>query len=253
MLHAVNAWEEDDGESLVVVASNISSVEQALEGLDLAQLKLEEIKISLKAKKVVVRHPVSAKSLDLAVINPAYAGKKNRYAYAAEIATPLSAVAVVKLDLSLSSDDCVVASRVFEPGCTGNGPFFVPNNPAADEDDGFLIAYVHDEKTQESKFLVMDANSPTLEIVAAVKLPGRVPTGFHGLFDPLFIVKKYLPSQLNLQIRNLEFDPEIETTARRLQKEIEQLKGEVSTSSPSEADFELDVPASSESEEEVMA
>ncbi|KAL0314889.1 UNVERIFIED_CONTAM: putative carotenoid cleavage dioxygenase 4, chloroplastic [Sesamum angustifolium] len=182
MLHAVNAWEEDDGESLVVVASNISSVEQALEGLDLAQLKLEEIKISLKAKKVVLRHPVSAKSLDLAVINPAYAGKKNRYAYAAEIATPLSAVAVVKLDLSLSSDDCVVASRVFEPGCTGNGPFLVPNNPAADEDDGFLIAYVHDEKTRESKFLVMDASSPTLEIVAAVKLPGRVPTGFHGLF-----------------------------------------------------------------------
>ncbi|KAL0352032.1 UNVERIFIED_CONTAM: putative carotenoid cleavage dioxygenase 4, chloroplastic [Sesamum calycinum] len=69
-----------------------------------------------------------------------------------------------------------------EPGCIGGEPFFVPNNPATDEDDGFLVTYVHDERTQVSKFLVMDAKSPTLQIVAAVKLPQRVPTGFHGLF-----------------------------------------------------------------------
>ncbi|KAL0325551.1 UNVERIFIED_CONTAM: putative carotenoid cleavage dioxygenase 4, chloroplastic [Sesamum radiatum] len=84
-------------------------------------------------------------------------------------------VGVVKLDLSLSSDDCcdcVVASRMYEAGCTGNEPFFVPNDAAADEDDGFLVTYVHDEISKESKFLIMDAKSPTLEIVAAVKLPG---------------------------------------------------------------------------------
>ncbi|KAK4390555.1 putative carotenoid cleavage dioxygenase 4, chloroplastic [Sesamum angolense] len=185
MSHSVNAWEEDDGETIVVVASNLSSVEQALERLDLAQLTLEEIRISVKAKKVIARHPLSSKVLDMPVINPAYAGKKNRYAYAAVVATPMMIVGVVKLDLSLSSDDCcdcVVASRMYEAGCTGNEPFFVPNDAAADEDDGFLVTYVHDEIRKESKFLIMDAKSPTLEIVAAVKLPGRVPTGFHGLF-----------------------------------------------------------------------
>lgn len=46
----------------------------------------------------------------------------------------------------------------------------------------FLVTYLHDENTRESKFLVVDTKSPTLEIVAVVKLPGRVPTGFHGLF-----------------------------------------------------------------------
>ncbi|KAL0394795.1 UNVERIFIED_CONTAM: hypothetical protein Slati_4445700 [Sesamum latifolium] len=51
----------------------------------------------------------------------------------------------------------------------------------------------------------------------------------------------------------LEFDPEIEKTARGLQKEIKQLKGEASTSSESEADLALDVPTSSNFEEEVMA
>ncbi|KAL0417019.1 UNVERIFIED_CONTAM: hypothetical protein Slati_3533800 [Sesamum latifolium] len=51
----------------------------------------------------------------------------------------------------------------------------------------------------------------------------------------------------------LEFDPEIKKTARRLQKETKQLKGEASTSFESEADLALDVPTSSDSEEEVMA
>ncbi|KAL0298485.1 UNVERIFIED_CONTAM: hypothetical protein Sradi_6508300 [Sesamum radiatum] len=59
---------------------------------------------------------------------------------------------------------------------------------------------------------------------------------------------------LHSQFRGeLEFDPEIEKTARRLQKETKQLKGEASTSSTSKTDFELNVPTSSESEEEVMA
>ncbi|KAL0408417.1 UNVERIFIED_CONTAM: hypothetical protein Sradi_1776100 [Sesamum radiatum] len=51
----------------------------------------------------------------------------------------------------------------------------------------------------------------------------------------------------------LVFDPEIEKTARRLQKETKQLKGEASTSSETEVDLALDVPTSSDFEEEVMA
>ena len=95
---------------------------------------------------------------------------------------------LVKLDVSVSEGDrrdCIVASRLYGPGCLGGEPFFVakePNNPNTDEDDGFVVSYVHDENTGESRFLVMDAKSPNLEIVAAVKLPQRVPSGFHGLF-----------------------------------------------------------------------
>ncbi|KAL0401860.1 UNVERIFIED_CONTAM: hypothetical protein Slati_4215900 [Sesamum latifolium] len=51
----------------------------------------------------------------------------------------------------------------------------------------------------------------------------------------------------------LEFNSEIEKTVRRLQKETKQLKGEASTSFESEANLALDVPTSSDSEEEVMA
>ncbi|PWA67637.1 Carotenoid oxygenase [Artemisia annua] len=111
-----------------------------------------------------------------------------RYMYCG-VGDPMPKISgVVKLDVSLSEVDrreCIVASRMFGPGCFGGEPFFVarePDNPEADEDDGYVISYVHNENTGESRFVVMDAKSPTLEIVAAVKLPRRVPYGFHGLF-----------------------------------------------------------------------
>ncbi|KAK6116914.1 hypothetical protein DH2020_049289 [Rehmannia glutinosa] len=110
-----------------------------------------------------------------------------KYAYVGIVVEPMRLVGVVKIDLSTrDSASRAVAIRLFGQSCSGSEPFFVPrepDNPDAEEDDGYLIAYIHDENTQESNFIVMDAKSPTLEIVAAVKLPGRVPTGFHGLFS----------------------------------------------------------------------
>ncbi|KAL7150559.1 hypothetical protein ABFS83_05G120700 [Erythranthe nasuta] len=186
VVHCTNAWEKDDGETIVMVVSNPSSIEQALEGLDLAYPKIEKIIINVK-DKTLHRHLLSDEVLDMGVINPTYSGRKCRYAYAGIVAQPMTLVGVVKIDLSVedSASGGIVASRLYGPGCSGSEPFFVPRepeNPSAEEDDGYLVAYIHDENTQESKFLVMDAKSPTLETVAAVKLPGRVPTGFHGLF-----------------------------------------------------------------------
>ncbi|TXG73498.1 hypothetical protein EZV62_002077 [Acer yangbiense] len=93
---------------------------------------------------------------------------------------------VVKMDLEM---ECEVSTRFYGGGRYGGEPLFVPRNATQDhlnsdvddEDDGFVVTYIHDENSGESKFIVMDANSPCLDIVAAVKLPSRVPYGFHGL------------------------------------------------------------------------
>ncbi|KAL2472232.1 putative carotenoid cleavage dioxygenase 4 [Abeliophyllum distichum] len=187
IVHAINGWDEDDGDTIVLVAPNILSVEHTLERMDLIHASIEKVKIDLKTG-MVSRHPVSTRNLDFAVINPSYLGKKNKYVYAA-VGDPMPKVSgVVKLDVSVSDDDrrdCIVSSRLYGEGCFGGEPFFVakePNNPNADEDDGYVVSYVHNEKSGESRFLVMDAKSPNLDIVAAVKLPRRVPYGFHGLF-----------------------------------------------------------------------
>ncbi|XP_022979981.1 probable carotenoid cleavage dioxygenase 4, chloroplastic [Cucurbita maxima] len=186
LIHAINAWDEDD--AVVLLAPNILSVEHTLERMDLVHALMEEVRIDLKTG-IVTRRPLSTRNLDFGVINPSYIGKKNKFVYAG-VGDPMPKISgVVKLDVSQEERrDCIVASRIFGPGCYGGEPFFVPreressDKTALEEDDGYVVSYVHDENFGESKFIVMDAKSPKLEIIAVVKLPRRVPYGFHGLF-----------------------------------------------------------------------
>ncbi|KAL0312341.1 UNVERIFIED_CONTAM: putative carotenoid cleavage dioxygenase 4, chloroplastic [Sesamum radiatum] len=187
MLHSINAWEEELGKKIVILATNLLSIEHGLENLSLYHSVVEKLTIDVETKKVV-RRRLCNESLEFGVINPAYAGKKNKYVYAGVAALMPRMRGVMKFDVSrLSADggDCTVASRLYGPGWYGGEACFVPrepDNPAAEEDDGFLVTYVHNEESEESWFVVMNAKSPTLDIVARVRLPGRVPYGFHGLF-----------------------------------------------------------------------
>ncbi|KAF9624284.1 hypothetical protein IFM89_009192 [Coptis chinensis] len=184
IIHAINAWDEED--SIVLVAPNILSVEHTLERMELIHASVEKVRINLKTG-MITRSPISTKNLDFGVINPAFMGRKNKYGYLA-VGDPMPKISgVVKLDWSIRGGR-EVGCRMFGNGCYGGEPFFVPktkdqqNTDELEEDDGYLVTYVHDENSGESRFLVMDAQSPTLDIVASVKLPRRVPYGFHGLF-----------------------------------------------------------------------
>jgi carotenoid cleavage dioxygenase len=59
---------------------------------------------------------------------------------------------------------------------------FVPNPAAGAEDDGILMGYGHHRGRDEGQLLLLDAQ--TLESVATVHLPQRVPMGFHGNWAP---------------------------------------------------------------------
>ncbi|MGH3984525.1 MAG: carotenoid oxygenase family protein, partial [Pseudonocardiaceae bacterium] len=59
---------------------------------------------------------------------------------------------------------------------------FVPHAPQAPEDDGVLMGFVYDASTDRSDLVILDAAS--LETIAAIHLPQRVPDGFHGNWAP---------------------------------------------------------------------
>jgi carotenoid cleavage dioxygenase len=59
---------------------------------------------------------------------------------------------------------------------------FVPSGPDAAEDDGVLMGFVHDDESGRTDLVLVDAG--TLEDVAQVHLPARVPYGFHGNWIP---------------------------------------------------------------------
>jgi carotenoid cleavage oxygenase len=59
---------------------------------------------------------------------------------------------------------------------------FHPSSDDAAEDDGVLMGYVYDRPTDHSALAILDA--ATLQDIASIRLPHRVPLGFHGNWVP---------------------------------------------------------------------
>jgi len=66
------------------------------------------------------------------------------------------------------------------PGRAAGEAVFVPRGDSADEDDGWLLTLVHDLGTDSTDFVVIDAQDFNRGYIAKVRLPQRVPFGFHG-------------------------------------------------------------------------
>lgn len=66
-------------------------------------------------------------------------------------------------------------------------PVFVPRDIDADEDDGYVMAYVYDARRGTSDVDILHAQSFTDGPIATIHLPVRVPYGFHGnwVSDPI--------------------------------------------------------------------
>jgi hypothetical protein len=87
-----------------------------------------------------------------------------------------------------AGQDAEVARITMPPHHFCGEAVFVPRSEApvqgcsAEEDEGYLITYVHDEVAGRSTLNVYDARSMAQEPLAVVALPQRVPYGFHGLW-----------------------------------------------------------------------
>jgi carotenoid cleavage dioxygenase-like enzyme len=69
-------------------------------------------------------------------------------------------------------------SQVLDVGKAPSEAEFVAARDARSEDDGWLMSIVTDHAGEGSELLILDARG--LEFVASVRLPRRVPAGFHG-------------------------------------------------------------------------
>jgi carotenoid cleavage dioxygenase len=72
----------------------------------------------------------------------------------------------------------------FGPGRATMEPVFVPREGATAEDDGWVMAYVHDAGRNACDVVILDGQAFADEPVATIHLPVRVPFGFHGNWIP---------------------------------------------------------------------
>jgi carotenoid cleavage dioxygenase-like enzyme len=106
-------------------------------------------------------------------------GQKNRYGYLLNVASKEDGTpafeGLVKLDLKTGTSQ----THKYGEHSSSAEPIFVPaagSDP--DGDEGWVMSYVHDESENVTDFTVLDASN--LSTVAKVRLPQRVPYGFHG-------------------------------------------------------------------------
>lgn len=109
-----------------------------------------------------------------------YTGLRYRYGYAGgRIGAPTDSGV---FNAIFHYDHQTGKRRVHDLGPTNftSEPVFVPRSPQSPEGEGFLLTVVYRQEENRSDLLILDAENVEGKPLATVKLPHRVPYGFHG-------------------------------------------------------------------------
>ncbi|CAN4076663.1 unnamed protein product [Withania somnifera] len=196
--HFINGYEEkdEDGRVTAVIAD---CCEHSADTTILEKLRLENLR-SFNGKDVLpdarvgrFRIPLDGspygelkaaldpnehgRGMDMCSINPAYLGKKYRYAYACGAKRPCNFPNILtKIDLFDKK-----AKNWYDEGAVPSEPFFVARPGATKEDDGVVISMISD-KNGEGYAIILDGS--TFEEIARAKFPYGLPYGLHGCWVP---------------------------------------------------------------------
>ncbi|PON40749.1 Carotenoid cleavage dioxygenase [Trema orientale] len=208
IFHNANAWEEED--EVVLITCHYENIDFDMisgtvkEKLGSFSTELYEMRFNLKTG-LAFQRKLSAPSVEFPRVNESYTGRKQRYVYGTRLDHIAKVSGIVKFDLHAKPESAKTCLEVggnvqglydLGPGRFGSEAIFVPKVPgvSSEEDDGYLIFFVHDENSGKSAVHVIDAKTMSADPVAVVDLPRRVPYGFHAFF----VTEEQLQEQVNL-------------------------------------------------------
>lgn len=120
---------------------------------------------------------------ELPRVNDAYVAGGATFGYAGlldETAPTFRFKGIAKYDLKTYERKDII----FPKGLVCNEPNFVPADSPRSEDDGYVVAFVTDSASLTTEFWIIRADEFEKGSVAKLKLPQRVPAGFHGRWIP---------------------------------------------------------------------
>ena len=113
-------------------------------------------------------------------INGRHGGQAYRYLYTAHWGDDVAFGPAMKHDVQRGTTEV----HDYGPGRMTSEPVFVRKPGAAAEDEGWILSYVYDPKRNLSDVVILDAQDFAGEPIATIRLPVRVPFGFHGGWAP---------------------------------------------------------------------
>jgi carotenoid cleavage dioxygenase-like enzyme len=189
VFHPLNAY--DDGEAIVL---DVARYEQLLfmepdamrapNWRDKNVAKLHRWRIDLRTGAVRLAQLDDGDG-EFPRVDERRVGRHHRFGYIA--ATGPEGNAALPVFTALRKYDLERGTIETRPFGAENGvgePLFVPRHAEAAEDDGFVLTLVYDRARDSSEFIVLDARHIRGEPLARVRLPHRVPYGFHGNWAP---------------------------------------------------------------------
>jgi carotenoid cleavage dioxygenase len=186
VFHFLDAWTEGPpgGEQVVVHGCRADRMPVAFGDDVLDQptpARLHRWTLDLAAG-TVAESPVDERPGDFPRTNDAWTGRR-RYGYVARSARWLDGTVqfteVAKHDL----DTGAVAVHHYGKDALAGEAAFAPDPEGDAEDDGWLLNFVTDA-TGTTDLVIVDARDVAGEPVASVRMPRRVPLGFHGNWMP---------------------------------------------------------------------
>jgi carotenoid cleavage dioxygenase len=176
--HPMNAYDTPDGRVVIDICNYDVMFDQDILGpfgdVGLARLERWEINPTSRSATTTV---IDETPNEFPRHRGALTAKPYRYGYCAQPSTTDGeGWPTLKHDLQTGQ------RFVFDhgPGRAAGEPVFVGREGTTEEDDGWLITFVHDLAAGSAEFVVLDAQDFDRGYVARVPLPQRIPFGFHG-------------------------------------------------------------------------
>ena len=192
VFHALNAYDDEDGRVVVDVVQYEGPYDVSrLSGR--GPLSLDRWVLDPAAGQVAHRR-LDDRLQEFPRVDERVVSRPHRYGYSAVIgevsratispdgdfADQAFANALLKHDLARGT----VEAHEFGPAATAGEAVFVPASPWSPEDDGYVLAFVHDPGRDAADLVILAAQDFRGEPVARIHLPARIPLGFHGSWIP---------------------------------------------------------------------
>lgn len=170
VFHVANAF--DSGNSIVLQVVRYPELWRDSGGFDTDGV-LWSWTIDLQAGTVTERQ-LDDRAVEFPRIDDRLAGLPARFAVS------VGDSSLVRYDLSTGSAVEHRFGTPESPGGPGEAVFVPSTTGPADESSGWYIGYVYDPARDGSDLVILDASDFAAPPVARIKLPHRVPYGFHG-------------------------------------------------------------------------